>query len=566
MKVLARLLDPRLWSAALIAIGARGAPATSGTVGAIPGVHGPPTICRTDDGSAVVVAYVIRKGKDADLFAWRLGHVLADSKWPKGGLAVCDAPGDQVSPVAISDGEGGAITVWNDFRSPEAGGIYAHHILNSGVTDPQWPRNGVPVCIGARVESGIQLVSDLQGGALVVWEDLRGPDYDVCLQHVLATGKADPAWPAAGRFVSKIPAARTSPVAVSDGSGGAIVIWQQDSDRLSTDLYAQHVLHNGDLDPAWPEAGLVVSSEPGDQTDLASIPDGAGGALVAWSDRRDGTPGQLYMGRVLASGAADPLWPVGGKAICPAAWVQQHPVLTSDGVGGAYVAWQDGRGDAGERVYLQHVNATGGADARWPEQGLRVSASDGEQALQQLGLAGNDPMVVWLEWKIPTDVTVRAQLVLGEGQRDPRWPSEGAVLSTSAVEGPVLLSSGPKSTWAVWRSVGSQQMGSTNLTADPPIASDAEAITMLFAPTPNPARSSVTFRFSLAGRFPARLVVFDVQGRRVATLLDRTLEAGRHEVSWDGVDPGGNHAKSGIYFVRFETRGERFTRRFVLVR
>jgi hypothetical protein len=92
------------------------------------------------------------------------------------------------------------------------------------------------------------------------------------------------------------------------------------------------------------------------------------------------------------------------------------------------------------------------------------------------------------------------------------------------------------------------------------------AVTMLWDPRPNPAREGVTLRFSVSRRAPARLDIFDVQGRRVATLVNGVLEPGPRELSWDRVDLSGNRAKGGVYFVRFEAEGRRFTYRLAMLR
>ncbi|HET9216479.1 MAG TPA: T9SS type A sorting domain-containing protein [Terriglobia bacterium] len=92
------------------------------------------------------------------------------------------------------------------------------------------------------------------------------------------------------------------------------------------------------------------------------------------------------------------------------------------------------------------------------------------------------------------------------------------------------------------------------------------AITMMWDPRPNPARQGVTFRFSLSHRLPAKLVLFDVQGRRVKTLINRVLDAGPQDFTWDRTDSKGNHSKSGMYFARFEADNKSFTKRFVLIR
>jgi hypothetical protein len=114
-------------------------------------------------------------------------------------------------------------------------------------------------------------------------------------------------------------------------------------------------------------------------------------------------------------------------------------------------------------------------------------------------------------------------------------------------------------------------MTALKLTKEPPVlegtpSDPVRAATTFLAPSPNPAKNGVVFRFSLATRAPAKIVVFDVQGRRIATALDRTLEPGPHEVIWTRGDLRDSRAWSGVYFARFEAEGQRFIRRFVLVR
>ena len=78
---------------------------------------------------------------------------------------------------------------------------------------------------------------------------------------------------------------------------------------------------------------------------------------------------------------------------------------------------------------------------------------------------------------------------------------------------------------------------------------------------PNPARSSAIIRFSLPQAAPVTLSVFDVQGRRVASLLNHALQAaGRHDVpvQSDGWKPG-------VYLYRLEAGGRSATRKMVVL-
>ena len=80
--------------------------------------------------------------------------------------------------------------------------------------------------------------------------------------------------------------------------------------------------------------------------------------------------------------------------------------------------------------------------------------------------------------------------------------------------------------------------------------------------TPNPARESALLRFGLAHAGVADLTVYDLQGRRVANLLDREmLAAGEHaaQIRTDGWSPG-------CYVYRLEAGGLRLTRKLLVVR
>ena len=84
----------------------------------------------------------------------------------------------------------------------------------------------------------------------------------------------------------------------------------------------------------------------------------------------------------------------------------------------------------------------------------------------------------------------------------------------------------------------------------------------LNAAYPNPFNPSSTLSFTMPEAAHARLVVYDAIGHEVARLVDGSVEAGRHEVVFDGSD-----LPSGTYFVRF-TVGSGFsqTQRLTLLK
>ena len=78
---------------------------------------------------------------------------------------------------------------------------------------------------------------------------------------------------------------------------------------------------------------------------------------------------------------------------------------------------------------------------------------------------------------------------------------------------------------------------------------------------PNPFNPTTMIQFDLPERGPVKLEVYDMLGRRVATLVDDVLQAGRQAVEFDA-----HGLSSGMYVYRIEANGFVLARRMVLVR
>jgi hypothetical protein len=69
---------------------------------------------------------------------------------------------------------------------------------------------------------------------------------------------------------------------------------------------------------------------------------------------------------------------------------------------------------------------------------------------------------------------------------------------------------------------------------------------------PNPISETASITFDTPRPDRLRVGVFDVHGRRVRALADRSFAAGRHPLTWDGRDESGRPVANGTYFVRVE--------------
>ncbi len=84
---------------------------------------------------------------------------------------------------------------------------------------------------------------------------------------------------------------------------------------------------------------------------------------------------------------------------------------------------------------------------------------------------------------------------------------------------------------------------------------------------PNPFNPTTTIRFSIPEKPQhVKLVVYDMLGRVVQTLVDDRLSAGSHSVAWNGRDPSGVRVSSGTYFYKLEASGFVDTKRMLLLK
>ncbi|MDH7516529.1 MAG: hypothetical protein QHI48_11720 [Bacteroidota bacterium] len=336
---------------------------------------------------------------------------------------VCTAEGDQKNLDIVTDGRGGVIVVWEDDRNATTGAdIYAQRISFSGST--LWGATGVGVCLMEGTQRRPRAVSDGRGGAFVVWEDARNGDYDIFLQRVDSTGAV--AWSANGIPVCTAPWAQRYPVITADGLGGAYIVWQ-DSRFAGFAVYAQHVRSTGEI--LWGENGINVCPMTPSGVFPSAVHDLRGGVIVAWEDARDPrSGGDIYAQRLASDGTMQ--WSPSGVAVCTAPLPQKFPRMAPDGEGGAYIVWEDGRaGVADNDIYAQRVDSSG--TARWLTNGVGVCTIQNDQRSPKIAAdAAGGAVVAWRDARFAYSNRIFAQRISASGSM--LWQSSGLDVCPSA--------------------------------------------------------------------------------------------------------------------------------------
>jgi hypothetical protein len=367
------------------------------------------------------------------------------STWENNGNPICTATGIQKNPQMCSDGAGGAIITWLDYRSGSDWKIYAQRINASG--DVVWTVNGSAPSMEGCMEVNPQICSDGVGGAIITWSN-----FWIFAQRINATGAL--LWTENGTNVClDTVMAKSNPQICSDGLGGAIIVWQEKrtDGQLYYDVYAQRVNASGAL--LWGENGTLIragSPTNYNQMNPQVCSDGAGGAIFTWDEEKSASHGWVYAQRINATGAAS--WIANGTVICAAGTLFHYPQVCSDGVGGAIIAWHDNR--LSSKIYAQRITAAGAVS--WTANGIAISSAITTVGynLQICSDGAGGAIITWEAWRSSTKWDIDAQRINATGTA--LWPVDGIPICTASgyQEWPEICSdnaSGAIITWQDYR-------------------------------------------------------------------------------------------------------------------
>ena len=80
-------------------------------------------------------------------------------------------------------------------------------------------------------------------------------------------------------------------------------------------------------------------------------------------------------------------------------------------------------------------------------------------------------------------------------------------------------------------------------------------VTELSGNYPNPFNPTTTINFNLKNDSKVSLIIYNVRGQKVRTLVNDDLQAGSHSIVWDGKNESGKSVSSGVYFNGFDAAG-----------
>ncbi len=375
----------------------------------------------SDGAGGAIITWRDYRSSNYDIYTQRI-NASGNVQWTADGVAICTATDDQYNQQIIPDGAGGAVITWQDYRSG-SWDIYAQRMDAGG--NVQWTAFGVAICMATGDQNNPQIIPDGAGGAVITWQDRRSGTNDIYAQCIDASGYVQ--WTADGVAVCTALETQSSPQIISDGAGGAVITWQDFRSGSNDDIYVQRIDTGGSVQ--WTADGVAICTATGDQEYPQITSDGAGGAVITWQDRRSGT-NDIYARRIDAGGNVQ--WTSNGVAMCTATNDQEYPQITSDGAGGAVITWQDRRSGTND-IYARRIDA--GGNVQWTSNGVAICTATGYQERPQITSDGaGGAVITWHDNRSGSD-DIYAQQINRNGRIGYFPPEIHSVLDVPGDEG-----------------------------------------------------------------------------------------------------------------------------------
>ena len=287
-----------------------------------------------------------------------------------------------------------------------------------------WTPNGVRVASADSAQLEPRIVPDGSGGAIIAWEDKRGGPFLAYAQRLEADGSMAPGWPAGGVLLPNRGLSQANLTAIADNAGGAYVA--SDDNGFTGAVLVHHLGADGAPATGWPPAAVALQIAPygapgGSQGAFlpALLADGAGGVFVSRT-YRDRLYQSIALTRLTATGDFAPGWNSGAFAGLAGGPWEYPSLLCSDGEGGVYVTFQENH--VPPRILIGRFDGAGGgllAARALSSTGL------GQTAPGLVSDGGTGAIVVWEDHRNGAFDQVYAQRILSDGAVAPGWPVDG---------------------------------------------------------------------------------------------------------------------------------------------
>jgi hypothetical protein len=514
----------------------------------------------TDGSGGTVIAWIDSRNGNQDIFAQRVNAAGA-AQWTANGVSVVTAPGNQASPRLCTDGAGGAVVVWEDGQLAGDTNINAQRV-SAATGAQQWlPATGVAVCNAPTNQLTPAIVVDPVGGSIVAWSDGRNATgADVYAQHLQPGGTV--LWTANGVRLCDASGDQDRPDIVADGSGGANVTWRDYRNTSYSDVYAQRIDALGQIPDQCVPPDTLASNVPASTVATQNYRTFTQGWFYWSGVGVQGTSGdwdiEAYDQGSTGLGAYPTCFglPLAGS----------YNTSGVDFVISNFNDNHTPPGTFGARAY--RYSGSGGAKIEWddgPDQfgiGTTLSKTGWEDFLDVYDIQLTAGVAYTFELNHSPQSDIKCLVFSSYGApgggyyyvapRSARVHGDDRSLRhVHASLDRVLRRRRGQRQRSDWRLLAGRENGRDGCRRRRFTA------TRLMSFSPNPGRGPVDIRFAMRETGMVSFQIFDMAGRAVASTPTARWQPGTWSTQWDGRDTQGRQAAAGIYFVQMNVNDRR---------
>jgi len=412
---------------------------------------------RTGDANAdgtMIFAWSDTRTGDRDVYAQKT-DTDGNTLWGDTGVRLSNAMGRQEDPVLVSDGSGGAFVAWIDYRDDEGGDVYVQHVTAAG--ELSWDGGGVPVAVNTGAQQTANMARGADGYAYVIWYDNH-----LSMETDIFGTVMDLNGPLADPETNGFPVIATSgsqiDASIETSGAAAVVVWSDTRNPDNPNIYGQRI--DTAFTQLWGSTGKLICDDAEIEDKAKVVPADGNRVVVAWKDRREHQPGDIYAQLLDENG--DGVWATNGIAVTSMEAKQENVRLKTDGISNIYIIWEDFRNQPEfADVYIQSMDLSG--NIRWQANGLPVTVEDLKQVQPRLTSDDTDGIfVVWQDernggWP-ESDIYI--QHVASDGTM--LFPENGQAVTNGETYqlSPLVRSDGNNGAFVVW---GGQETGSIGI-------------------------------------------------------------------------------------------------------
>ena len=445
---------------------------------------------------------------------------------------------DQSRPEVAIDNGGNFIIAWDDDRNGFSN-IYAQ----------RYSANGGTIGSNFRVDDADysstyypDIATDSSGGFIIAWTDLRNGNSDIFAQRYSADGFA-----IGSNFLVNDDGGNSNqevPAIAIDETGGFVICWE-DFRNGRFDVYAQKYSSDG---TTVGNNFLVNSNGSENSADRPAIAINDSGAfIIVWEGSQ-----AIYAQRFSYDGTAiedNILVTDGGYG------EGYRPAIAIDGEGSIVMCWNDFRNGDSD-IYAQRYSSEGSIIGN----NFMINDDDSNSAQINPAISVNEEgnfVICWIDDQyLTTQITGRAYRTNGTPVDSSFTVNIFNITMahyepTCALAGDRLISSWQAKTvpglrYDVFANIYSNMFDYAVPVEDIYIVTEH----VLHQNYPNPFNPSTTIQYDLPEHSEVSLIIYDITGRTVQTLVSRSQASGSYEIVWNGRNRDGEEVAGGMYFAR----------------